>query len=228
MGYKYQLHAHSFPCSACSQVSIGELVCAVAEGGYQGLVITNHFKHGNTGISRDLPWPEFVRQYELDYLAGKEIAEQCGIDLLFGIEENIGGSLEVLCYGITPELLYSHPELNAMDIELWYRVVSENGGLVIQAHPFRDRAYIPCPGLLPLEFIDGIEVYNTANEPAHNDLAAEFAAEHPELILISGRDFHGWGSPCIAGIECETRIRTESDLADLLKSGKYKLLYSDK
>ena len=74
--YKYQMHAHTHPCSACSRLSPEELVESLRAGGYAGCVITNHFFHGNTGIDRRLAWEDFVAYYERDYLECKELAKK--------------------------------------------------------------------------------------------------------------------------------------------------------
>lgn len=224
MSFKYQMHAHTLPCSACAQRTIEELVEHLHLGGYQGCVITNHFFNGNTGIDRKLPWNEFVRQYELDYLKGKECAEKYDIDLLFGVEEHVSGGLEILCYGITPEMLYAHPELSERSCKIWHEVLSFYGALCIQAHPFRIRDYIREPKLLLLEFIDGIEVYNAENDELENAKAQEAALAHPELILTSGADSHRNRSVCFGGIESETRIRDEKELVQVLKNQKYKII----
>ena len=109
--YKYQLHTHTAPCSACAGMTPKELIRGLLEGGYQGCVMTNHFMHGNTGIDRDLPWEEFVKQYELDYLACLDAAKGHDLDIIFGVEEVVVEGLEILCYGVTPQMLYDHPEL---------------------------------------------------------------------------------------------------------------------
>lgn len=224
MAYKYQMHAHTLPCSDCAQRTIEELVEHLHLGGYQGCVITNHFLNGNTGIDRKLPWNEFVRQYELDYLRGKEAAEKYDIDLIFGVEEHVSGGLEILCYGITPDILYAHPELSERSCKVWHDVLSSYGALCIQAHPFRARDYIREPKLLPLEYIDGIEIFNAENNESENTKAEKAALAHPELILTSGADSHRNRSICIGGIESETRIRDEKELVSVLKSGKYEIL----
>ena len=126
MMYRYQLHTHTSPCSRCARMTPEELCLALREGGYAGAVLTNHFRGGNTGIDRTLPWQEFVAAYEADYLACREAAKQYDLDILFGIEEGFAG-LELLAYGLTPELLYEHSELYGRDILEWARVMRECG-----------------------------------------------------------------------------------------------------
>lgn len=222
--YKYQMHAHTLPCSACSEMYPEELAKALYDGGFSGCVITNHFINGNTGIGRFLPWEEFVREYENDYLKLRKIGEKYGLDIIFGIEEHVGRGLEILCYGVTPEMLYAHPELRERNNEIWYKTLKSCGALCIQAHPFRDVSYIPQPQVLPLEFIDGIEAYNADNSDKNNLEAEDFFAHHPELIVTSGGDTHEPATACFGGIITSTRIRDGKELVQVLKSGQYELI----
>lgn len=222
--YKYQMHAHTLPCSACSEMYPEELAKALYEGGFSGCVITNHFINGNSGIGRFLMWEDFVREYELDYLELKRCGEKYGLDIIFGIEEHVGMGLEILCYGVTPEMLYAHPELRERDLELWYETLKPYGVLLIQAHPFRDQPYIPFPQVLELEFIDGIEVYNADNSDENNSEAEEFLKEHAEMIATSGGDTHEPATACLGGIAVSQRIRNEEDLVRVLESGEYEFI----
>ncbi len=224
MSYKYQTHIHTHPCSACGKMSMEELVEALHASGYQGCIITNHFLHGNCGIDRGLEWKDFVREYEKDWLCGRVCAEKYGMDIIFGLEEGVGGGLEILVYGITPEMLYSHPELREPSVGLWHKVLNPYGVLIIQAHPYRERSYILSPGLLPEEYIDGIEVCNRGNMPEDDERAVLAAASHPEWVLLSGSDSHTAETACVMGIESDILIKDGRDLVSLLKSGKYRLI----
>lgn len=219
------MHTHTSPCSKCAQMTPNELIDGLLAGGYSGCVITNHFFNGNSGIVRNLPWNDFVAQYEKDYTECKKIAQNHDLDIIFGIEEGVGDGLEILCYGITPEFLYNHPELrDDHSIETLSKALHDFGALCIQAHPFRDRQYIKMPLLLPTEFIDGIEVFNASNKPEENALAASAASNHPEWILVSGADTHSPESVCWSGIETCARITDEKELVKILKFGNYDLI----
>lgn len=225
--YKYQLHAHTLPCSACSHLSPQELCEALHESGYQGAVLTNHFYHGNTGIPRgnEVEWKTFVEAYECDYQKCVEEAKKYDLDILFGIEESVEPGLEILCYGVTPKMLYEHPQLRKADLSEWAKIMRSYGVVVIQAHPFREVWYIPKPGMLPLEYIDGIEVYNRGNAgPEMDAKAVAYANEHTDLIRTSGGDVHRSGEMGFGGIAAFTRLRTETDLADCLRRGEYELI----
>ncbi len=219
------MHTHTAPCSACAAMTPEELAEALHKGGYQGCVMTNHFINGNCGIDRNLPWEEFVRQYELDYIACKEAAKKYDLDVIFGIEENVYNMLEVLFYGIKPKMLYEHPELATADHKMWYQIMKSYGDVIcIQAHPFRERDYIPKPQMLPLEYIDGLEVHNASNMEKNNREAEIYAKEHSELILISGSDAHFGKDVCRGGIEVTRRIRNQEELVEVLRTGEYTLI----
>ena len=222
--FKYQLHAHTKPCSACSQMTPEQLILALKNGGYQGVVITNHFYNGYTGVDRDLAWHDFVKAYEDDYLELKKHALSYDIDVLFAVEEHIGDGLEIICYGITPRLLYDNPQLKSASLEAWSKVVRKNGGVIIQAHPFRSRYYVTNPRVVDLKFIDGIEIYNYGNPKVDDLKAVEFSKSHHELILTSGADTHNENTVTALGIETKHRVKTEKDLASLLRSKSYTLI----
>lgn len=221
--YKYQMHMHTYPCSACAQVSPEQMAEFLKEGGFDGGIITNHFKGGNTGIDRKLPWNDFVKAYEDDYLLFLEAGKKYSLDFHFGIEQGVGGGKEILVYGITPEMLYNHSELNTSNPEIWYKTLKQYDVLIYQAHPFRRRGYITEAGVMT-DFIDGIEVFNYCNTSKDNMDAEEYAETHKELLLIAGGDTHGKYASCNGGIETAKPLKTQNDVIDILKRGAFNLI----
>ena len=222
--YKYQMHIHTSPCSACGRMTPKELCQALHENGYQGAVLTNHFYHGNSGIDRNLSWNDFVSAYEKDYLECLEEAKKYDLDIIFSVEEVLIPGLEILCYGVTPEVLYANPELRSCTPERTVEILRQNGVLLIQPHPFREAFYIPNPGPLPLEFIDGVEVYNRGNGTDEmNKKALDFANEH-NLIKTSSADAHSTDRVPCGGIITEKRIKSPQDLVNTLRNGNYTLI----
>lgn len=221
--YKYEMHQHTSPCSHCGKADPVKLVHALKGAGYAGVVLTNHFLHGNTGIERSLPWNEFVKAYEDDYLAAKRAGDELDFDVIFGIEEHIGEGKEVLLYGITPEFLYAHPEMSSGDLATISKAVREFGGLVFQAHPYRNRDYIPDPMKnIPIKYIDGFETYNAANPEVENLLAVEYA-EKNGLLQSAGSDAHSEKTNERYCIECPHRIKNSHELADALRNNEHKI-----
>lgn len=87
-----------------------DIARAYADAGYQGIVITDHFIHGNTAVPENLPWKERMHAYEAACLAAREEGAKRGLDVLFGLEHRFGdGGKEVLVYGILPDVLAAHP-----------------------------------------------------------------------------------------------------------------------
>lgn len=221
------MHQHTLAASACACETPEEVVRGLKKAGYAGVVMTEHFYHGNTAVRRNMAWEDFVRPYEHAYERAKRAAEKLDFDVLFGIEEGVGGGKEVLLYGITPAFLYAHPELRDARLPELAALVRAEGGLVVQAHPFRVRDYIRAPWEeLPAEHLDGIEVHNACNDDLSNVRAQALAEKH-DLIAVAGSDAHTALSRGQAGIVCDERIRTERQLAEVLRSGEYDLYVSE-
>ena len=220
--YKYEMHVHTCPCSGGGK-DIREHIDDLIAKGYSGMVVTNHFYAGDNRIDRELPWREFVDAYRQDYLYGLEYAQAVDFDLLFGLEENVGYGREILLYGITPELIESHPELKRASAEKYAEVVHAAGGLVYQAHPYLARDYIRNPFPLEcLDLLDGIEVYNAGNEPEWNESARIFAEERG-IACIAGSDGHKIGTAGRAGIVTKERIKSNDDIVRVLKNKEYEI-----
>lgn len=225
----FELHQHTAPCSACAKDPPEEIVRGLHRAGFSGVVLTDHFYHGNTGIDRTLPWEAFVRAYEEAFLKARAEGDRLGVEVLFGVEEVVDWGKEVLIYGLTPAFLYDHPEWREFPVGEEYlahisHCVHAAGGLVYQAHPHRARPYVVKPELpLPRRYLDGLEVFNACNEPIENDQARRLArATH--LPLICGSDAHTGVFPSgRSGIAVEKPISTESALKDILSSGAYRL-----
>lgn len=221
--YKYDLHVHCAVGSDCASNTVKELMVRYKEIGFSGFALTNHFLHGNTGINRSLPWVDFVKEYSALYYNALETAQKLDFDLLFGIEEGYNRGKEFLVYGISPEILLKHPELQNYGIENWSRVVRENNGFIAYAHPFRIASYIPDPYTMPdISLVDGIEAYNRANKPESNELAFDNFKDSGK-ILIAGGDIHCTDFNDTFGIQVGERIKTTEKLAKVLKSNNFEI-----
>ena len=84
----YDTHVHSSECSGCAKNNVRELVHAYKEAGFSGFVLTNHFYHGNTALSRDIAWEDFANAYYNAFLEAKAEGDKYGVDVIFGLEIN--------------------------------------------------------------------------------------------------------------------------------------------
>lgn len=221
--YKYDLHVHSAPSSACGKNSASEMVKRYKELGFSGIVLTNHFYHGSSGVDRSLCWKEWVKEYSKDYYEAIKTAKELDFDLLFGIEQPYAPGKECLAYGLSPEFLMENPQLKERDIALWSKTVRENGGFIAYAHPFRNRYYIPNPYDMPdLSFVDGVECYNHCNTADDDERAVETFKDSGKII-IAGGDKHAINFDKTFGIMTKERIKTIDQLIDVLKNNKFEL-----
>lgn len=223
MDYRYETHCHSNRCSRCAHSTPVELVKAYHAKGFAGLVLTDHFVLGNTSVDDSLPWAAQMQCYYDAYLEARETAKNLDFDVIFGIEHAYGGGLDMLCYGIDLDFLLSNPDLPQLDIRQFGHRVHEYGGILIHAHPYRWAG----PELqLPLDILDGIEVYNAGNPQDKNDLAQKLADTFCAFIQTSGSDLHRITEAKLgtAGIILPHRVHTGSELVSALKHREHRLI----
>mgnify|MGYP003313645820 CR=1 FL=1 len=142
MQYLYETHCHCSQCSHCASSTSQELALAYYKAGYAGMILTDHFISGNTALDRSLPWDIQVKAYYQAYLDACEAVADLDFDVLFGIEHAYGDGKEVLVYGIDLDFLLANPDLCDISLDEFVDRVHTAGGLVVQAHPYRDRSYI--------------------------------------------------------------------------------------
>ena len=221
--YRYELHMHTRQGSACGQWDAEDMIRAYAEQGYTGAVITDHFIGGNTRVDRGLPWEELVESYASGYRRGLALAKELDFDLLFGVEEGYGGGKEFLVYGIEPEFLLERPFLRGAEVAVWSREVHKAGGVLIYAHPFRNRPYVAEPRAMPdMSLADGVEIFNSWNLPEDNGEARRVFGSW-DCIRTAGSDNHRGDMGRFSAVVFPHRVRTGAQLAQALKSRNFTL-----
>lgn len=229
MKYKYDTHIHSLEASACGKNGIREMVQAYHKAGYTGFIVTDHFIHGNTSVPSDLPWKERMKKYYDVYLQAKEEGDKFDFDVFFGIEHYYEKAREILVYGIDLNFLLSHPELEIADIDTFAKTVHDAGGILVHAHPYRQRAYIPSDYQARIDLCDGIEIYNAHDPWEHNKLALDDALALKKFPF-SGGDMHRIDDPTIgnAGIVLNKRVNSMSEFLELIRVKEYGVLIEGK
>lgn len=194
--YLYETHMHTSQGSACGSNTGAEMARAAKEYGYTGIIITDHFVYGNTAVDRSLPWTEWVDRFCEGYYDAKRTGDAIGLQVFFGWESSYN-AMEFLIYGLTPEWLRNHPEIRDCSVREQYNMIHGDGGIVIQAHPFREADYIGEKIQYP-DDVDGVEVLNISNgiklgyglkACPWDDEALLYCKKH-RLHMTSGSDVH--------------------------------------
>lgn len=221
--FKTEMHAHSAEVSNCGRVRSDALVRKYLVAGYTTLVLTNHlsiytYKNQNFDRSAD-PWDDkidfFIDGYKrvLEAAAGR-LNVLLGVELRSNKDDN-----DYLIYGVDEAFLRSMPKIMDTKVAVVADAVRAYGGIIYQAHPFRNHMKIIKPGIA-----DGIEVYNGhTGQESRNDIA-DLWADKFGMKKISGSDFHYSYSEICAGIKTASPITTSEKLIEVLKSGEYELI----
>ena len=214
---RWETHVHTAEGSACGRASAADMAAACRAEGYDGMIVTDHFWHGNTAVNRDLPWEEWVRQFCLGYEHARTAGARIGLRVCFGWEYSWEGT-DFLTYGLNPDWLLAHPETVTLKPQEYLRLIRGAGGCIVHAHPFREAHYVPYVKLLP-DQVDAVETYNKGNyEEIYNERALWFAESYglPQTAGSDAHDVTQFGG----GIITEADIRTTADYADAVLHGK--------
>lgn len=223
--FLYETHLHTSEASACAHNSGAQMARACKEYGYTGIFVTDHNWGGNTAVDRGLVWEEWVDKFCQGYEHAKAEGDKIGLDVFFGYEAGFWGT-EFLLYGIDKEWMLRTPQLWTATVEEQYRLVHENGGMVIHAHPFRDESYIPEIRLYP-RWVDGVEgvnaTHSNSKSSGHNkqefDVKARAYAKEHKLPMTAGSDIHStllFGG----GVAFKRRLRSAQDYVQAILTGE--------
>lgn len=186
--YKYETHMHTFEASACGGSTGAEMADKYKSEGYTGIIVTDHFFNGNTAVPRDLPWKERVELFCKGYENAKARGDEIGLDVFFGFEYGNGGS-DFLVYGLDKDWLMENDHILEYEITRFLEYARKSGGMVVQAHPFRDYEYIRgtmhCP-----HFVDGVEIVNASHSDPEFNRRAQMYAQWYDLPVTGGSDAH--------------------------------------
>lgn len=185
---QFETHCHTAEVSRCGVLRADEVVDGLKAAGYAGTFITDHYnarffeQPGLIGLG----WKEKIARYLAGFHKAKKRGEEAGLTVMLGLEVQIDNSpYEFLVYGPDEQFLAEAGPFYKLPMRDFYQLMSQNGHLVFQAHPYRY-------GLSPENpaFFDGIEIVNS--QPRHesrNKLALKFAYAH-DIMIIAGGDIH--------------------------------------
>lgn len=217
MNYVYETHLHTAGVSACASCPAEDYIEHMKAVGYSGIIVTDHFFTGNSAVPRNLPWEERVNRFCSGYEKALRAAEGADFTVLFGLEYNFSGD-EFLIYGVDKNWLLDNPDIEAQDRFEVYRRVHMGGGIMIQAHPYRERGYLSAIHLTP-DVSDGAEAYNAANPDWQNALGYQYAKEQG-FKMTAGSDIHYLTLENRGGMSFNHPINTIEDFVEGFMSGE--------
>ena len=218
--YKIETHVHTSNTSKCGHIDASILVDKYIEGGYDAVVVTDHFNRATvTYLNIDLKSPDAWKPFFYGYDAFVKAAEGKPLKVYRGAEVRFDGSEnDYLLYGFDPELVKDPDAVMSGTLEDFYKKCQVCGAVLIQAHPFRDGCFPSNP-----EFLDGAEVLNLHPRQNNNNSKAFQFAKDNNLLMTAGSDCHRMGDYCRAGILTEVLPEDTFELANIIKSENYYL-----
>jgi hypothetical protein len=178
------LHAHSSGISICCRADSETVINVAKENGIEGIVLTNHY---SSYYIENGDAASFADRYVKEYREAKRLGDAIGVTVIYGMEVTMDrhDGAHLLIYGIDEDFTLEFPKVFDMTQEELYRLVKERGGLLIQAHPFRDH-YYP----LDARYLDGYElschpIYRTSR---YDDVMS-LVLKHGTMLTV-GADYH--------------------------------------
>ncbi|MDR0584215.1 MAG: PHP domain-containing protein [Treponema sp.] len=220
MSFLYETHLHTVRSSACANSRGFEYIHLYKERGYSGIIVTDHFYNGNTAVSRNLPWREWVNRFCRGYEEAREEGERQGLDVFFGWEETFDDCDDYLVYGLDKDWLLEHPEVRNWTRREQYLALRAAGGCVVQAHPFRQHSYIRRI-ILSTGCVDAVEAANAGNYEQSYDALAMRYARRLGLPATAGSDIHEtrqFYDGEIFGVYLEKKMNSIADYAEAIRN----------
>ncbi len=224
MKFKTELHCHTAAVSRCGRVEPEEIVEIYIRAGYTTLVITDHineqtFDPKNSRYMGGEDWQNKIDHFLTGYERAKAAAGN-RLRVLWGVEIcRAGTRSDFLTYGLTESFLRATPDICEGKDDVFFARLRGAGGIIYQAHPFRNGATVTKPALL-----DGIEIYNAHPRHASRNDIAELWAERHHLRGISGSDLHEAEFAPGGGILTDAPITSNEELLSTLRTGSYTLI----
>lgn len=212
------LHAHSSGISVCCRIPFETALHRTLEHGMDGIFLTNHYQKSYIGPDGT---DAFVSRYLAEYHAAHRCGQQLGCRVFFGIEVTMElyPNVHMLLYGVEPEFLTRYPDLFDCTQQQLYETVHGSGGVLIQAHPFRNGTTVLEP-----RWLDGVEInchplYGNAYAPELLQIGRQEG-----LPVTCGGDYHADTYRPQCGMYLPEQVCTPADFRDhLLHAPEHRL-----
>ena len=208
------MHAHTSGISKCCKIDGKNMLIVAKEKGIDGVVLTNHYDKSYITVDSK----ELAERYVNEYFYVKRCADELGMKAFFGIEVTMAkhNNVHMLIYGVDCDFLMKYHDIFDYEQEELYKLVKENNGILVQAHPLRRGINV----LLDLKYLDGVEINC---HPLYDNTHLEFLdnlAKENNFILTCGGDFHNDTYRVKCGVYFENSINNMNDLVEFLKTTK--------
>lgn len=210
----FDMHAHTKGISKCCRVEAEEIVKRAKNAGIGGIVLTNHYTESYV---TDGDYEAFARRYVEEFHKTKRLGEEIGVTVVFGIELTMefDPAVHLLIYGVPEEFIIKNPTIFNLTQKELYTLVRENGGALVQAHPYRNNT----ERLLDTDYLDGIEIScHPLYEGTHISKLSPIAY-NAGLILTVGGDYHADTRRPKCGMYIDEEIAKNS-LPEYIRSAK--------
>ena len=222
--YLTELHLHTKESSSCSNISAKEMIEVYKEKGYSTIVVTDHCSKGKMERLGNISWKQKMNYVFTGFDIAKEYGESLGLNILLGVEITLYQTdSDYLVYGIDKDFLYNNEKIYEYSLPDLYDLCHRKDYILVQAHPFRDNIE-----LAPLEYVDGIEIFNGCHDEVSRNEKAEEYGMSTNKILTSGSDFHNLEDLARGGIVTTEEIKDIKQLVTVLKNREYKVIKDGK
>ena len=206
------MHAHTSGISKCCKIDGKNMLIVAKEKGIDGVVLTNHYDKSYITVDSK----ELAERYVNEYFYVKRCADELGMKAFFGIEVTMAkhNNVHMLIYGVDCDFLMKYHDIFDYEQEELYKLVKENNGILVQAHPLRRGINV----LLDLKYLDGVEINC---HPLYDNTHLEFLdnlAKENNFILTCGGDFHNDTYRVKCGVYFENSINSMNELVEYLKT----------
>lgn len=214
-------HAHTSNVSKCCRIDYKEVIRTAKEHNIDGVILTNHYQKSYlAGTTSDA----FIEKYIQEYKDMKAYAEKKDFRVFWGIEVTMElyPRVHMLIYDVTPDFLRQNPEIYDCTQQQLYDLVKRNGGILIQAHPYRHGTSV-----LDVNYLDGVEINcHPLYKKTHAEELIDIARSN-HLLITCGGDYHADTYRPKCGIYVPKQVDNDADLIDYIKNSTETLLCID-
>ena len=208
------MHTHSSGISGCCRLDIFGIVEAAKNAGLDGIILTNHYhSEGHLDYASQ---GDYVESYIKEYHDAKAYGEKVGLKVFFGVEvtAEFMERIHLLVYGVAEDFLRTNPHIYNLSLKELYELIHENGGILVEAHPFRHN----CP-ILDTNYLDALEINCHPLYKTTHFEDVKTGALNGGVKLTCGSDYHGDTSyRPFCGVYFPDGVKTIDDITQYIKN----------